>query len=296
MPLTELDMTVLKTISTLYVATREQVQRVCCADHASGRGTRKRLSRLGKAGYIVKHRVPVALPGTNGAAPVYYPTKKGAEALASYFDDERFLATNTKHPRADRLSHWIACNNTRITVEKAVQHVDQVELVQWINEWETVNKDDAKSDQFCLHTQLVDKPPLSCSPDAGFLIRFQDQQLVYYLEQDRATSSPKQVASRKHRGYAELSRQQGHRKHFPETSVPFFRVLFVTPSESRAKRTQEEMQSRTGKELWLMMNEKALNETNFLTGDLAIDHAGETGPLLMLPKPETSPPLTVEQT
>lgn len=45
-----------------------------------------------------------------------------------------------------------------------------------------------------------------------------------------------------------------------------------------------------------MMNEKALNETNFFTGDLAIDHAGEAGPLLMLPKPETTPPLIVEQT
>ena len=286
MPLTELDMNVLKTISTLYVATREQVQTVCCAEHASGRGTRKRLSRLGKAGYLVKHRVPVALPGTNGAAPVYYPTKKGAEALASYFDDERFYATNTKHPRADRLSHWIACNTTRILVEKAAQKLPHVELVRWINEWETINKDDSKTDQFCLHTQLVEKPPLSCSPDAGFMIRYQDSQMVYYLEQDRATSSPKQVAARKHRGYAELSKQNkqiGHNKHFPDATVPYFRVLFITPSETRAKKTQQEMKERNGKELWLMINEREINEDNFFTGDIAIDQAGEIGPLLKLP-------------
>ncbi len=286
MPLTELDMNVLKTISTLYVATREQVQTVCCAEHASGRGTRKRLSRLGKAGYLIKHRVPVALPGTNGAAPVYYPTKKGAEALASYFDDERFYATNTKHPRADRLSHWIACNTTRILVEKAIEKLPQVELVRWINEWETVNKDDAKTDQFCLHTQLVESPPLSCSPDAGFMIRYNDARMVYYLEQDRATSSPKQVAARKHRGYAELSKQNKlakYNKHFPDATVPYFRVLFVTPNETRAKKNQQEMETRSGKELWLMINEKAINEYNFFTGDVAIDSVGELGPLLKLP-------------
>ena len=296
MPLTELDMAVLKTVATYYVLTREQVQSVCCAGHASGRGTRKRLSRLGQAGYIIKHRVPVALPGTNGAAPVYYPTKKGSEALASYFDDECFYATNTKNPRADRLSHWIACNTTRILVEKAIDRLPNVDLVRWINEWETVNKDDSKSDQFCLHTQLVEKPPLSCSPDAGFLIRYQDEQMVYYLEQDRATSSPKQVAARKHRGYAELLKQNGHKKHFPDATVPYFRVLFVTPNETRAKKTQQEMKSRIGKELWLMMNEKALDETNFFTGDVAINHDGETGPLLMLPNSEPAIASTKKQT
>ena len=164
MPLTELDMAVLKTVATYYVLTREQVQSLCCAEHASGRGTRKRLSRLGQAGYIIKHRVPVALPSTNGAAPVYYPTKKGCEALASYFDDERFYATNTKNPRADRLSHWIASNTTRILVEKAIERLPNVDLIRWINEWETVNKGDSKSDQFCLHHTLYAHKASFCIP------------------------------------------------------------------------------------------------------------------------------------
>ncbi len=284
MPLTPLDMAILKTVACYYVLTREQVQSLCAPDHASGRGTRKRLSRLGQAGYVAKHRVPVALPGTNGAAPVYYATKKGAEALASYFDDERFYATNTKHPRADRLSHWIACNTTRIMIEKSIKQLPQVELVQYINEWETINKDDLKSNQYCLHTQLVKDPPLSCSPDAGFMIRFQDQQMVYYLEQDRATSSPRQVAARKHRGYAELLKQKGHKKHFPKTTIPYFRVLFVTTNETRAKKTQQEMKERNGKELWMMLNEKALGDNDFFTSPTAIDHNGETGPLLKLPQ------------
>lgn len=284
MPLTELDMNVLKALATYYVLTREQVQTLCSPEHASGRGTRKRLCRLGKAGYVVKHRVPIALPGTNGAAPVYYPTKKGAEALASYFDDERFYATNTKNPRADRLSHWIACNSTRILIEHAIERLPQIDLIRFINEWETINKDGQKSDQFCLHTQLVKDPPLSCSPDAAFMIRYRDQQMVYYLEQDRATSSPKQVAARKHRGYAELLKQEGHKKHFSETTVPHFRVLFVTTNDTRAKKTYEEMKKRSGKELWMMVSEKVTTVENFFTGDVALDHTGKLGPLLNLPQ------------
>ena len=204
--------------------------------------------------------------------------------MANYFDDERFYATNTKHPRADRLSHWVACNSTRILIEKAIARLPNIELVQYINEWETINKDEASEAQFCLHTQLVKDPPLSCSPDAGFLLRYQNQAMVYYLEQDRATSSPRQVAARKHRGYSELLRQKGHEKHFPETTVPYFRILFVTTSETRAKKTQQEMKTRSGKEAWMMLNEKVLDENNFFTGSVALDHKGELGPLLNISK------------
>ncbi|MCA9129704.1 MAG: replication-relaxation family protein, partial [Planctomycetales bacterium] len=200
MPLTELDMAVLRAIATYYVLTREMVQQLCCASHASGRGARKRLSRLRQAGYIVQHRVPVALPDTNGAAPVYYATRKGAEALASFYGDDEFLATNTKTPRADRLAHWIAINQTRLLVEAAVTELPMVKLLRWITEWETCNKSAATSDQFYLHTQLSEHPPLSCSPDAGFLVEYQSERMVYYLEQDLATSSPRQIAARKSKG------------------------------------------------------------------------------------------------
>lgn len=284
MPLTELDMTVLKTVARYYVLTREQIQRLCCADHASGRGTRKRLLRLAKAGLIIKHRMQITLPGMNGAAPAYYPTKKGAETLASYFGDDRFLATNTKHPRADRLAHWIAINDTRILVESAAEATSGVTLVQWITEWETINKDAAKPNQFCLHTQLTDNPPLSCSPDAGFLIEFNGRRKVYYLEQDRGTSSPRQIAARKSKGFDQLKKLKGHQKHFPESSFDDFRVLLVTTNKYRAEKSVEEMKNKPGKELWLMMNQSNITTTNFFTGEIAIDQDGEIGPLIRTAK------------
>lgn len=274
------DFLVLATVARYYVLTREQVQMICFDDSGSGRGTRKRLLRLRNAGYLIKHSVPVALPNTNGAAPVYFASKSGAEALASYFDDGRFLATNTRSPRADRLAHWIAINSTRLLVEKAVAKSEDVELLQWYTEWETINKDDPASPRFVLHTQLSETPPLSCSPDAGFLLSSQGFNKVFYLEQDRGTSSPKQVAARKTKGFAELAKRELHRSHFPDTNVPAFSVLVVTTSDYRCQAIGKELTKLPRPDLWLMVNEKQLTPQSLLHGDVTINFQGEAGPLV----------------
>ena len=168
MPLQPDDFKALAAIAKRYVLTRDQVHRICFDEALSGRSIRKRLQRLRTSNYLTRHRVPVALPDTNGAAPVYYMTKPGCEALAAYFDDERFIATNTRTPRADRLAHWIAINDTRIVIEQAIARQSEVQLDGWITEWEVINKDAAKDNQFVLHAQLCADPPLSCSPDAAF--------------------------------------------------------------------------------------------------------------------------------
>lgn len=284
MPLTEFDMSTLKTLAFYYVLTRLQIQHLCNPGHASGRGTRKQLLRLRQAGLIIMHRMQITLPGMNGAAPVYYPTKKGAETLASYYGDDRFLATNTKHPRADRLAHWVAINDTRMLLEAAAPRVEGLKLKSWITEWETINKEDAIPNQYCLHTQLSENPPLSCSPDAGLLLEFRGQRCVYYLEQDRGTSSPRQIAARKAKGYAGLLNRQCHRKHFPETTLDRFRVLLITTNGYRAKKTASEMKDKPGREAWLMMNQQDLTADNFFTGDVAIDHEGIIGPMIRMPE------------
>ncbi|MEZ6088196.1 MAG: replication-relaxation family protein [Pirellulaceae bacterium] len=109
------------------------VQQLCCASHTSGRGARKRLSRLRQAGYIVQHRVPVALPDTNGAAPVYYATER-AEALAGLHGDDEVSCDQYENTRADRLAHWIAINQTRLW-SKRLRLVPMVKLLHWITEW-----------------------------------------------------------------------------------------------------------------------------------------------------------------
>lgn len=280
MPLTDHDILLLATLARYYVLTREQLQRLCFPGHASGRTTRKRLSKLQQSGCIHKHRMPVAFPGTNAAAPVYYLTKQGAELLASYYDDETYKAANTRQPRGDRLNHWIAVNETRIVIEQAIARQSDVLLDRWINEWETVDKEAAEANHFTLHTQLSTDPPLSCSPDAGMLISLRGHRKVYYLERDLGTSSPKQIAARKTKGYAALAEVQGHRKHFPETTLDAFGVLCVTTNAYRCEETAKQIAKRPRPDLWLFLDERELTAESFLHGSIAWNHQLERGPLV----------------
>lgn len=285
MPLGELDFQVLLTLARYYVLTREQIQAICAPSHASGRSTRKRLTRLRQAGLITKHAVLVVLPSANGAAPVYYLTKAGAEALAAYFDDERLLATNTKQPRADRLSHWVAISDVRMVIEAAIATQQRVRLEGWFTEWQTINPDANEKAQFVLHTQLSTDPPLSCSPDAAFLLSVDGHKKVFYVEVDLGTSSPKQIAARKSKGYATLAEIQHHRVHFPATTFATFSVLMITTNAYRCRATQRAMKDRPGAALWRYANRDELTPETFLHSDMIYDHDGNLGPLVKRSNP-----------
>ena len=237
-----------------------------------------------------KHRVPVAFPGTSNAAPVYYVTKGGVEVLASWYEDETYLAVNTRHPRSDRLNHWIAVAETRILIEQSVAQQTSVTLDRWINEWETVDKEAAEPQRFCLHTQLSVDPPLSCSPDAGFLLSLRGHRKVFYLEQDLGTSSPKQIAARKTKGYAGLAAEHGHRRHFPETTLDTFGVLCITTNAYRCEQLAKQIATRPRPELWLFINQRELSAESFLSGPITWNHKLERGPLVKLPAGESALP------
>ncbi|QDT91456.1 hypothetical protein Pan161_31140 [Gimesia algae] len=280
MIVTENDIQILALLAHYYVLTREQIQRLCAPHLVSGRSLRRRITKLRQADYLFKHRVPVALPGTNGAAPVYYLTKNGAELLASYHDDGTYLATNTRNPRADLLNHWIEINNTRMMIEQAIAQQEEVVLENWINEWETVNKSDHEKEHFYLQTKLSDNPPLSCSPDAGFVLSLRGHKKVFYLEQDLGTSSPKQIAARKTKGYAELANRKLHRKHFPETTLDNFTILFITPTAYRCQTMAERIRTRPRPDLWLCIDQHDLTPESFLYGQITWNHKGERGSIV----------------
>lgn len=283
MPLTPDDIAVLATLARYYVLTREQLQRLCFAGHRSGRATRRRLTRLRNEGLITKHQMQVTLPGINGAAPAYYVTGEGAAMLAAFYDDESWLTTNTRAPRADRLAHWTAINDTRLVIEQAIARQKYVTLEGWYTEWETINKDSREAGRLVLHTVLRETPSLSCSPDAAFLLGIGKYRKVVYLEQDLGTSSPKQVAARKTKGYAELATIEGHRRHFPETNIGTFNVLFVTTNDMRCKTTGRFIAKRPSPHLWLFTPQVKMTAETFLHADIVYDHQGNLGPLIPPP-------------
>lgn len=253
MPVTETDFEFLRLLAKYRVLTRDQLQRLRGDKKVSDRAVRKHLLKLQQSELIKKHRIPVLMTGSNGAAPVYYVTKAGAIQLAEYCEDDTFLKTNTNEPRGDRLNHWIAINESRMVLEAAVKSVPGLSLDQWINEWEEIDKAPGSRPSFTLHTQLHENPPLSCSPDAGFVLSFQGHTKVYYLEEDLGTSSVQQVAARKSKGYAELARQQLHRTHFPTTTIDSFSVLVVTTTRYRCIGLVRELRKQESSDLWRMV-------------------------------------------
>jgi len=286
MPLTHHDIALLAAVAKYYVLTREQLQRLCCPD-TSDRSVRKHLSKLQHGGFLTKHRLPVLLPDGKGAAPVYYVTQDGASALAAWFEDDRYLATNTRQPRPDRLNHWLALNETRMVIEQAAQLDEGVTLDGWISEWEQIDKDATDRPRFTLHTQLRETPPLSCSPDAALLLTTRGVSKVFYIEQDLATSSPHQVAARKTKGYAELARQQKHRTHFPSTNLDSFSVLFLTPTRYRCVQLGKELQQHESPELWRMIDQHELTPASFLHSPILYQPDGSRAALIR-PTPNPS--------
>lgn len=275
MTVTDIDLQILSVLAQYYVLTRDQIQRFSALRCGSPRTVRRRLTKLATLELIKKHRVPVALPSKNGAAPVYYLTKNGTEFLANHFDNGKFLSLPTRQPRVDILNHWLALNETRWIIEQAIALQNDVVLERWINEWETVNKTDKGHDQFYLQTKLTTNPPLSCSPDAGFVLSLRDHKKVFYLEQDLGTSSPKQIAARKTKGYAELANRQLHRKHFPETTLDNFRILFITTTSYRCKTTAEKIRAKPRSDLWLCIDQHDLTPESFLHEPIALNHKNE---------------------
>ncbi len=89
------------------------------------------------------------------------------------------------------------------------------------------------------------------------------------------SSSPKQVAARKTKGYAELANRKIHRKHFPETTFDNFKVLFITPISYRSKTTAEKIKAKPRPDLWLCIDQHELTPESFLHEPIAVNHKGE---------------------
>ena len=110
-----------------------------------------------------------------------------------------------------------------------------VKLVTWCNEQEFLNPENVDPKQrIRLYCELKRKPKkIICAPDSGFLLEVNGHCGVFYLEQDRDRDnySHNRVAALKSPGYAELHRQQGHRKHFPKTTLNRFTVVMIAPSQ-----------------------------------------------------------------
>jgi hypothetical protein len=182
MMITDRDIRILLALAIYYVLNRPQIQRLCFEDHNSPRVTRRRLQTLVSENLINRHNLVFHHPRAGSPGPVYYPSRKGCEFLAEYFDDEKYLLTPTQAPQSHHVFHWLAVSATHITFDQAVATQQEVKLDGWLNEWDVVNKDEsAPEKRFQLYTLLRESPRLVCAPDSAFMLSVCKHKKVFYL-------------------------------------------------------------------------------------------------------------------
>lgn len=185
----------------------------------------------------------------------------------------------------DRLFHWLEISWLHTMIFRACEQSSTVELAQWINEWSPTLDVDGNPTGYVLHSQFHEQPPLSCSPDAAFMLNIGGHKRVFYVECCRGTSGPTRIASSKTPGYQELFLTQGHRRHFPATTFNDFSILLVTINTNYRDRVQKEVSKRTDQnpELWLFADRNGVTPDSVLFEDVFVDHKGTLGPLVAKP-------------
>ncbi|HQX52547.1 MAG TPA: replication-relaxation family protein [Planctomycetaceae bacterium] len=281
MKLTANDVSILVAVARYYVLSAAMIHRICFPGRKDGRHTRRRLLELTQLGLLRKSAVNVAFSVGN-AGPAYSPANGGVEALATYFNDDSWLSVNTRPPRLDRLYHWLDISWTHSIIHRACQQSQTTKLVQWINEWQPLRDADDNPSNFVLHTQFRESPPLSCSPDAAFLLQVGNHFRVVYVEVDRGTSGARRIAASKTPGFKEALITQNHRRHFPQTTEEDFSILLIAIDRNHRDRIQREVSQMTDKhpELWLFCSRDEFTPEAALFGNIYIDHEGTAGPLI----------------
>jgi hypothetical protein len=249
--ITDREIAIIQAVAQYYVLNSRQIQRLHFPDDASGRVTRRRLQLLVTEKLLNKQQMLFAHPSSGSLGPIYYPSQKGRELLADHFDDERFLRTPTRSPVPHHVWHWLAVAETHICLDKAIESQSVVSLDGWINEYDEMDGNAQQPEKrFRLYTLIQESPRLVCAPDAGFLLTMKGHSKVFYLEQDRATSGTRQIASSKTPGYAALAERMLHKKHFPQATIEGFTVLMVTPGSSRRDSLRKAIRDKPGASLW----------------------------------------------
>lgn len=272
---------ILTVVGKYYTLTRAMIQKLCCPNDKTGRVTRKRIQQLVELGLLSKAYMEVVNPASReGAAPVYYPSRKGLEFLACELEDESWLDRCTQTPNWQHLLHWVTVARFHILLDEGISQQDDAHLGGWLGEWDTANpKEREPQKRYRLYTLLKEKPRLVCNPDAAFLLCVSKYAKIYYVEIDRGTSGIQQIAHSKTPGYAALSQMKLHVRHF-ETNTESFFVLNVSPTAQRRDMLRKAMSDKRGAELWKFAAWPDLTPDNVLYGPVWFRCDGEGQPLI----------------
>ena len=239
--LTERDIPILVWLSRCFLLRRKQVQRLCFPNDREGRSTRRRLNALVQDGLIKRRNLHVVNPRDGSSAPVYNLTANGRAVLAGHLDDPAIMLLPVEPKQPQYLFHYLSVAETAILFHQAAENESDLEMPRFLLEDHVVNvHEPGRTNHFAL--ELISQTPqrkIVCDPDAAFELCFGDSRAVFYVEVDRDREWQGKVASKKNPGYQYLHEQQLHRRHFPDTTLPYFFVLFIAPTPKRRDQLRE---------------------------------------------------------
>lgn len=274
---------VIKAVCDYYTLTRALIQAIIGV--ANDRVLRALLQELTVAGLINKTRMQAVNPAAGNPAPVYFPTRMGAELVAAETGEERYLHVCTKTPDWTHLWHWLGIAEAHVRLDQAITLCPEVSLLGWYGEWDEVNPHAATpQERYRIFTLIREKPRLVCAPDAAFALGVGPHSKSYYLELDRATSGIQQIAASKTPGYAAMLAGRQYLRHF-STTAETFTVLHLSPTPGRRDLLRNAVATKEAAALhWFASStdwtpEKALTEPIFYRTD-----SDEPRPLIRLPK------------
>jgi hypothetical protein len=279
--ITDRDLAVLLKLDRYYVCSRPQIQRLCYPSDLTGRVTRRRLQALISEGLINRQRATIVYPHTIPAGSIYYPSTKGCQLLSETQGDDRYLLTPTQCPQSHHALHWLAVTETHITLDAAIDAQHDVALLDWVNEWDIVNKDEQQPEKrFRLYTLLQEQPRLICAPDAAFVLSYRGFNKVFFVEQDRGTSGAHQVAARKVKGYLAMQQQCKHCEQFPLCNVTSLSVLCLAPDVGRRDALRRAFAGKPGSDLWKFVTVPDFSVEKLLHEPVLYSTKGEPIPLV----------------
>ena len=157
-------------------------------------------------GLVRQHSTLVASVRDGTLAPIYVLTVAGREYLAEETGDDSFLYKPIELPH--QLVHAMAVVEFHLMLDAAISGQTDVTLEAWFNEGDVINADSPDpAEHYRLHTKLSNKPRVSCSPDAAFLLNHAGRRAGFYVEMERGTATAAPAAGSWPRGSAQGSRR-----------------------------------------------------------------------------------------
>jgi len=263
---------VLDASARYYALVRPQFQKLHFSDNKHTRYCRQVVNDMVREKLLRKSDKKITYDKIRSGCPVYTPTEKGIELLAEVTGDSSYLAASCQWPRNDRLDHWVSISDIHIKLRTAIDRQAHVGMPVFVNEWNKFREDGR--DEYFLHAMVQNKKPkpITCSPDAAWLLSIEDLEQPFYLETDLGSSAPGQICHRKFKGYDLLHKTDTFRtRHFPNLKYDDFRIVLITTSRYRRDRIATLMKGKEGDHRWRFAAVDDVTEETILYEKIMVD-------------------------